>query len=172
MPYRLIHVLLASGLTICFLMLGLASIRHLKGDRKKSVVKILKTGLVGAAVLIPLQILAGDMHDLNSLENQPAKVAAMESNWETSTNVPLILFALPDEETRTNRFEISIPGLASFILTHDFDGEVPGLNDFVTEEGEVLHPPVAPLFWAFRIMVGIGLLMLATSWAASFMWYR
>ena len=114
----------------------------------------------------------GDMHGLNTLEHQPQKVAAMEGNWETQSHAPLLLFALPDEEARENRFEVAIPNMASIILTHKVDGVVPGLNDFVTEEGEVLHPPVAPVFWSFRIMVGTGLAMLLLSWGAAFLMLR
>ena len=117
------------------------------------------------AVLIPLQILMGDLHGLNTLEHQPQKVAAMEGNWETGPNVPLVLFALPDEVARENRFELAIPNGASLILTHSTDGVVPGLNDFVAEDGTVLHPPVAPVFWSFRVMVATGMAMLALSWA-------
>ena len=100
------------------------------------------------------------MHGLNTLEHQPAKVAAMEGNWETQSNVPLLLFALPDEEARENHAEIAIPGLASLILAHDVDGEIPGLNDFVAEDGEPMHPPVNAVFWSFRVMVGTGMAML------------
>lgn len=161
-PYRLAHMLLASGLTATFLLAGLSALRWLYGDRGPDVAAALRTGVFAAAILIPIQIFAGDQHGLNTLEHQPAKVAAMEANWETQGNVPLILFALPDQETRENRYEIAIPNGASLILRHSLDGEVPGLNDF---EGE--HPPVAPVFFAFRLMVGIGLLMLAISWFAS-----
>lgn len=108
------------------------------------------------------------MHGLNTLEYQPQKVAAMEGNWETQSNVPLLLFALPDEDARENRFEVGIPSLASIILKHKADGVVPGLNDFVAEDGTVLHPPVAPVFWSFRIMVGTGLAMLLLSWSTLF----
>ncbi|NER85482.1 MAG: cytochrome ubiquinol oxidase subunit I, partial [Leptolyngbya sp. SIO1D8] len=117
-----------------------------------------------AAILIPLQILAGDLHGLNTLEHQPAKVAAMEGLWETTEGAPFVLFGIPDEEARTNHFAIEIPKLASLLLTHELDGEVVGLNDF---EGE--HPPVGAVFWSFRIMVGVGLLMLVISWAAVWM---
>ncbi|MGR3490805.1 MAG: cytochrome ubiquinol oxidase subunit I, partial [Shimia sp.] len=164
MPYRLTHMLLASGLTVAFLIAGISAFRRLIGDRGDDVKVGLKTGLWTAALLIPLQILAGDFHGLNTLEHQPAKVAAMEGNWETRSAAPLYLFALPDEEARMNRATIEIPYLASIILTHDPNGVVPGLNDFVTEDGEVMHPPVNPVFWSFRIMVGTGLLMLAVSW--------
>lgn len=167
MPYRLVHVLLASGLTAAFLVAGLSAYRMLKGDTKRAPKAALSTGVFLAALLIPLQILSGDMHGLNTLEHQPQKVAAMEGHWETGTRVPLILFAVPDEQARENKFEVKIPGLASLILTHDIDGEVRGLNDF---KGE--HPPVAPVFYAFRIMIGVGILMLLVSWLASFMLWR
>ncbi|MGB7432454.1 MAG: cytochrome ubiquinol oxidase subunit I, partial [Ahrensia sp.] len=173
MPYRLVHMLLASGLTVAFLIAGMSALRYLLGDRSAAMFKTLRTGVAMGAMLIPLQILAGDLHGLNTMEHQPAKVAAMEGNWETRGNVPLLLFALPDEETRSNHFEIAIPDGASWILTHSADGQVPGLNDFVAEDGTVLHPPVAPVFWGFRIMVGTGMAMLALSWAASyFLWRR
>ena len=110
-------------------------------------------------MLIPLQILAGDLHGLNTLQHQPAKVAAMEGLWETRAGAPLLLFALPDKETRENRLELGVPKLASLILTHQSDGVLQGLNDFVGE-----HPRVAPVFWSFRVMVGMGLLMLMISW--------
>jgi cytochrome d ubiquinol oxidase subunit I len=167
MPYRLVHMLLASGLTVSFLIAGISAFRWLRGDRAPAVGKALRAGVITAAVLIPLQILAGDLHGLNTLEHQPAKVAAMEGNWETRANVPLVIFALPSEETRSNRYEIVIPGGASLILTHDTKGVVPGLNDFVGR-----HPPVAPVFWGFRVMVGTGLLMLAVSWTAAFLIWR
>jgi cytochrome d ubiquinol oxidase subunit I len=172
MPYRLGHILLASFLTVSFLIAGVSAFRWLIGGRTEGVRVALKTAIFGAALLIPVQILVGDFHGLNTKEYQPAKVAAMEGNWETDTGVPLILFAIPDEEARENKFEIGIPNLASFILTHDWNGEVKGLNDFVTEDGEVLHPRVTPVFWAFRVMVGTGLLMLLVSWTASFMILR
>ncbi|MGR3502780.1 cytochrome ubiquinol oxidase subunit I [Pseudaestuariivita sp.] len=166
MPYRLIHVLLSSGLTVAFLIAGLCAFRWLMGERGEAVRAQLKTGLVLGALLIPAQIVAGDFHGLNTLEHQPAKVAAMEGNWETKSNVPLILFAVPDEEQRTNHYEVSIPNLASLILTHKVDGVVPGLNDFVAEDGTELHPPVTPVFWSFRVMVGTGMAMLLLSWTA------
>ena len=163
-PYRLVHMLLASGLTVAFFIAGLSALRYLAGDRSESLWKALRTGVFTAAILIPLQIFAGDQHGLNTLEHQPQKVAAMEANWETRPNVPLVLFAWPDEAARENHFEIAIPNGASLILGHSPDAVVPGLNDYVGN-----HPPVLPLFWGFRIMVGTGLLMLAVSWLAS--WY-
>jgi len=173
LPYRLVHMLLASGLTAAFLVAGLSAFRMLLGDRSGGAKAALKTGVTMAAILIPLQILAGDQHGLNTLEYQPAKVAAMEANWETGPARPLILFAVPDEETRENAYEVAIPYGASLILKHDPEGVVPGLDEFVTAEGTVEHPPVAPVFYAFRIMVGIGMAMLVVSFTAAwFVWRR
>ena len=164
MPYRFVHMMLASFLTVAFLVAGISALRMLWGDKGEDVKSALRVGIISASALIPLQILAGDLHGLNTLEHQPAKVAAMEANWETGPNVPLVLFAIPDDETRSNKFELSIPNGASLILTHKKDGVVPGLNDFVTADGEVQHPRVAPVFFSFRIMVGTGFAMLALSW--------
>ncbi|MFP7672227.1 cytochrome ubiquinol oxidase subunit I [Marivita sp. S0852] len=172
MPYRLVHMLLASGLTVAFLLAGLSAFRWLIGDRSAGVRATLKTGLTIGAVLIPLQILAGDFHGLNTLEHQPQKVAAMEGNWETGPNVPLVLFAIPNEDTRSNDHEIGIPNGASLILKHSADGIVPGLNDFILEDGTVKHPPVAPVFFSFRIMVATGMAMLLLSWASVFFMAR
>ena len=166
-PYRLVHMLLASGLTAAFLVAGLSAWRWLRGDRGADVLAALRTGVVMAAVLIPAQIFAGDLHGLNTLEHQPQKVAAMEGLWETERGVPLLLFAIPDEEARENRFEVAVPKLASLILTHELDGELKGLNDFPGN-----HPPVAPVFWSFRVMVGTGMLMLAVSWFAAWQLWR
>ncbi|MBK1660990.1 cytochrome ubiquinol oxidase subunit I [Paracraurococcus ruber] len=167
MPYRVAHMLLASGLTIAFLLAGLSAWRWLRGDASAGVQKALRTGVVLAAALIPLQILAGDLHGLNTLQHQPQKVAAMEGVWETERGAALRLFAIPDEAARTNRYEVAIPNLASLILTHEWQGEVRGLNEFAGQ-----HPPVAPVFYAFRIMVGIGVLMLLVSWVAAFRLWR
>ena len=161
-PYRMTHMLLASGLTASFLLAGISAYRWLKGDRAKDVMAALRSGVMVAAVLIPVQIMVGDMHGLNTLQHQPAKLAAMEGIWETQQGVPAVLFAIPDQATQSNKFEIAIPKLASFYLTHDWNGEVKGIKDFAE------HPPVGPVFWAFRIMVGVGLLMLAVSWFASY----
>jgi cytochrome d ubiquinol oxidase subunit I len=162
-PYRMTHMLIASGLTGSFLLAGISAYRWLKDDRAKDVMAALRTGVMVAAVLIPVQIVVGDLHGLNTLKYQPAKLAAMEGIWETQKGVPAILFAIPDKATQSNRYEIAIPKLASFYLTHDWNGEVKGIKEF----GEQ-HPPVGPVFWAFRIMVGVGLLMLAVSWFATY----
>ena len=173
MPYRLVHMLLASGLTVAFLIIGVSAFRQLIGDKTAGVASTLRSGFVLAAVLIPIQIYAGDMHGLNTLEHQPQKVAAMEVNWETGPNKPLLLFAVPDQTARTNHYEIAIPNMASIILTHKADGIVPGLNDFVAADGTVLHPPVAPVFYAFRVMIGTGVAMLLMSWlGVALLWRR
>ena len=164
MPYRFVHMMLASGLTVAFLIAGISALRMLWGDRGEDVKSALRVGIIAGAGLIPLQILAGDFHGLNTLEYQPAKVAAMEGNWETGPNVPLVLFAIPDQNARENRFEIAIPNGASLILTHKADGVVPGLNDFVSADGDIMHPRVAPVFFSFRIMVATGMAMLFLSW--------
>ncbi|MDY0009098.1 MAG: cytochrome ubiquinol oxidase subunit I [Bdellovibrionales bacterium] len=167
-PYRLTHMLLASGVTASFLVAGLSAYRWLRHDRTPAVMAALKTGVLTAAILIPLQIFTGDLHGLNTLQHQPQKVAAMEGLWETKNGAPLVLFALPNKETRQNDLAIEIPKLASLILTHEWDGELKGINAF-----ENNHPPVAQVFWAFRVMVGTGLLMLAVSWSAVFfLWKR
>jgi cytochrome d ubiquinol oxidase subunit I len=158
-PYRFSHMLIASGLTVAFLLAGLSAYRWLKGDRELDVRASLRTGLVVAAALIPLQIVVGDLHGLNTLHHQPAKIAAMEGIWKTQRGAPAVLFALPDKATQSNAYEIAIPKLASLYLTHDINGEVKGIDAFGDQ-----HPPVAPVFWAFRVMVGAGLLMLAVSW--------
>lgn len=162
-PYRFTHMMIASGLTVSFLLAGISAYRWLKKDVSDAVMATMRAGVFVAAVLIPVQIFVGDLHGLNTLEHQPAKLAAMEGIWKTQKGVPAVLFALPDEKSKTNNFEIAIPNLASLYLTHHWDGEVQGLDVF---EGK--HPPVAPVFWAFRVMVGIGLLMLVVSWWATF----
>jgi cytochrome bd ubiquinol oxidase subunit I len=167
LPYRLTHKLLASGLTVAFLLAGISAWQLLKGKANSATPKVLRTGLTLAAVLIPLQIVAGDLHGLNTLKHQPQKIAAMEAVWETEKGAPLLLFAWPDEKTRSNHFAIGVPKGASLILTHEADGEIKGLNDF-----KGAHPPVAPLFFGFRIMVGVGLLMLAVSWIGWWLYKR
>jgi len=158
MPYRFAHMMTASFLTVFFLLAGLSAYRHLQGSRTQANKAILKFSITAAAIVTPIQIFLGDMHGLNTMKYQPAKLAAMEGIWETGKGVPAVLFAIPDEKTQSNRFEIAIPKLASFYLTHDWNGEVKGLKDFDKA------PPVKPVFFAFRIMVGVGVLMLLISW--------
>jgi cytochrome bd ubiquinol oxidase subunit I len=162
-PFRFTHMLLASGITASFLVAGLSAWRLLRAPEDPAARKTLRFGAHLAAVLVPLQIFVGDQHGLNTLEHQPAKIAAMEALWETKQGAPLVLFALVDEKARKNHFAIEIPKGASLILTHDPDGEVQGLEDFGDDV-----PPVAPVFFAFRVMVGMGVLMLLLSWGSFF----
>jgi len=160
-PYRLTHMLLASGLTASFVIAGLSAWRLLKAEDARAA-KTLRAGLVTAAAIIPLQIFVGDMHGLNTLEHQPAKIAAMEALWETERGAPLVLFAIPNEELRRNDYAIELPYGLSLILKHDARAEIKGIAAFEPD-----RPPVAPLFFCFRLMVGVGVLMLLVSWAGT-----
>lgn len=163
-PYRLTHMLLASGLTAAFVVAGLSAWRLLKARGDAMALRTLRSGVTTAAILIPLQIAAGDLHGLNTLEHQPAKIAALEAIWHTERAAPLTLFAIPDEEARRNDFAVELPYAGSLILTHKLDGEIKGLEAFGRD-----HPPVAPLFFSFRAMVGIGLVMLLVSWTGTWL---
>ncbi len=165
-PYRLAHMLLASGITASFLVAGLSAWRLLAAPQDAAALKTLRFGARLAAVLVPLQIFAGDQHGLNTLEHQPAKIAAIEALWHTERGAPLVLFALIDEENGRNRFAIEVPKDASLILTPKLDGEIKGLAEFGED-----HPPVAPVFLAFRVMVGMGMLMLLVAWGSQ-IWLR
>jgi cytochrome d ubiquinol oxidase subunit I len=155
-------MLVASLLTSAFLIAGLSAGRMIRKVDGPATALVLKTGVVLAAVLVPLQVLIGDLHGLNTLEFQPAKIAAIEGVWETGTGVPFTVLGFPDEEARTTHFALEIPKGTSLILTHEAEGEVVGLDAFAGA-----HPPVAPVFWSFRIMVGTGLLMFVVSWWAA-----
>ena len=158
-PYRLAHMVTAAFLTTAFVVAGVSA-WHLLKERSVPYARIgfsMAQGLI--MVLAPLQILLGDLHGLNTFEHQPAKVAAMEGHWETRRGAPLYLFALPDPAAETNHFEVAIPKLGSWILTHELDGVVPGLKEWPPED----RPYVPLVFFAFRLMVGIGLLMLAVA---------
>ncbi|MDR5874446.1 cytochrome ubiquinol oxidase subunit I [Halomonas sp. CUBES01] len=157
--YRFAHMGMASFLTGGFVVAGVSAwflLRHRDVEANK---KALSMCLWLLLFLAPAQAVIGDFHGLNTLEHQPTKVAAMEGNWETSSNVPLLLFALPDQEAQSNRFEIGIPSLASIVLTHSADGEVPGVTEMAPDE----QPPVALVFWSFRVMVAIGMLMIGVA---------
>jgi len=120
-----------------------------------------------AVIFTPIQIFVGDTHGLAVLKLQPTKLAAIEANWDRQDNMPLLLFAIPNMEAEKNDFEIGIPRLGSFILTHDFSGVVPGLKDVPRDQ----RPPVWPVFYSFRIMVAIGMAMLGLSlWSLYLRW--
>jgi cytochrome bd ubiquinol oxidase subunit I len=166
-PYRLAHKLLASTLTASFLIAGLSAWQLLRNTANQGTQRAMRSAVVAAAIAIPLQILAGDMHGLNTLEHQPAKIAAIEGIWHTVKSAPLTLFGLPNEKEKRTDYAIHVPKLASLILAHDIDAEIKGLNEFPNA-----HPPVAPVFWSFRVMVGVGTLMLAVSWWAAWLLWR
>lgn len=166
-PYRFTHMMLASGLTVGCLVAGLSAYRWLKGQRTQEVRQTWQVAIWVVALLIPVQIVVGDLHGLNTLVHQPAKIAAMEGIWKTEKGAPAVLFGVPDASTQSNRFEIAIPKLASLYLTHDWNGEVKGIDAFGANA-----PPVAPIFYAFRIMVGMGLAMLALGWLSAWRVWR
>jgi len=159
-PYRLGHKLLASALTASFLMAGVSAWQILKGTASAGTHKALRTAVTAAAIAIPLQIFMGDLHGLNTLKHQPAKIAAIEGIWHTETGAPLTLFGWPSEKEGRTLYALQIPKGASLVLAHDANAELKGLNEF-----KGAHPPVAPVFWGFRVMVGMGLLMLAVAWS-------
>ena len=163
-PYRLAHMLLACFITASFVVAGLSAWRLLKEKADGAALGTLRTGLLLAAILTPVQAVVGDLHGLNTLEHQPAKIAAMEAIWATQKGAPLVLFAIPNEQARRNDYTLEVPKLAAFILKHDFDAELQGLNAFAPD-----HPPVAPVFFAFRAMVGLGVLMIGIAWFSLWM---
>ncbi len=163
-PFRLLHTVTAVYLTTAFTVIGVAAYylrdgRHIEESR---VMLVMGIGL--ASVLVPLQLVLGDLHGLNTLEHQPAKLAAMEGIWETGPEQPAVLFAIPDEQSETNRAEIAIPGLASWYLTHDTAGVITGLKHFKPAD----RPPVAPVFFGFRLMVAMWAIMFLLTVSA---WY-
>jgi cytochrome bd ubiquinol oxidase subunit I len=166
-PYRFTHMVLASALTCAFLITGLSAWQVLRGVGQRSAPRVMRVGLTLAAVVIPLQIFVGDAHGLNTLEHQPAKIAAMEGVWDNERGAPLLLFAIPENAQHVNLYEVKVPHMASLILRHDWDGEIQGMNDFPDA-----HPPPLQLFFAFRIMVGMGVLMLGTSWLGLWLFRR
>jgi cytochrome d ubiquinol oxidase subunit I len=160
-PYRLGHKLLASGLTAAFLIAGVSAWQLLKGTPHAGTRPALRAAITAAAVLIPLQIFMGDLHGLNTLKHQPAKIAAIEGIWHTEKGAPLTLIGWPSEAQGRTLYALQIPKAASLVLAHDIDAELKGLDAFAGA-----HPPVAPVFFGFRVMVGVGMLMLLVSWWA------
>jgi cytochrome bd ubiquinol oxidase subunit I len=167
-PYRFTHFAIASFITGGFVVAGVSAWYLLRDRHHEFSKKALKMCVIMLAVATPLQLVVGDMHGLNTLKEQPIKVAAMEGHWETGTGVPLLLFAIPDSANEGNRFQIGIPGLASLILMHDIEGELVGLKSVPPEE----RPPIGIVFWGFRIMVAIGMLMIAVSLLGAWKLFR
>lgn len=161
-PYRLAHTVVAVYLTTAFTVIGVAAWFLRRGRHEAESRVMIAMGVLLATVLVPLQVVIGDLHGLNTLEHQPQKLAAMEGIWESGKGQPAVLFAIPDESEERNRAEIAIPNLASYYLTHDWEGHVHGLKNYP----EADRPPVKPVFFGFRLMVGMWLVMLAlTVWA-------
>lgn len=167
-PYRLAHTAMAFFITTALVVAGVAGYYLRQGRFIEESLTMQKMGFGLLAVLVPLQVIIGDFHGLNTLEHQPAKIAAMEANWETQARMPLLLFAWPDEQAERNRFEVGIPAAGSIVLKHDANGVVRGLKEWKRED----RPPVAIPFFSFRLMVGIGLSMLALTLTALFLWWR
>jgi cytochrome d ubiquinol oxidase subunit I len=171
-PNRFAHMVMAAYLTTAFAVAGMSAWMLLRaaGEPEAKVAGArlsLSMAMWFAAIFAPVQIVLGDLHGLNVLKEQPTKLAAIEANWETRAGAPLVLFAWPDERAETNRYEVAIPKLGSYILTHEWGGTVPGLKDVPVRD----RPPVWPVFFSFRIMVGIGLLMAALGlWSLWLRW--
>ncbi|MGQ0741400.1 MAG: cytochrome ubiquinol oxidase subunit I [Alphaproteobacteria bacterium] len=156
-PYRFLHTVIAFYITTGFVVAAVGAYHLLRHTFREEGRIMVSMAFWLLAVLVPVQIAVGDLHGLNTLEHQPAKLAAIEGSWTTQAHAPLTLFALPDQEAETNRYALDVPELGSIILRHDAEGVVPGLKDVPKDE----RPPVAITFFAFRIMVAIGLVMLA-----------
>jgi cytochrome d ubiquinol oxidase subunit I len=167
-PFRLAHMLLASLLTASLVVAGVSAYWLRRREHLESARAGLKAGLALLCAAAPLQILAGDQHGLAAREHQPVKVAAIEALWETRSRAPLVLFALPNAAQERNDFELAIPDLASIVLTHDRDGVVQGLKEVPPER----RPPVTPVFFAFRVMVGLGFLFLLLGGWGVLRWNR
>ncbi len=167
-PYRFSHMLNAAYLTTGFVVIAVGARYLLQGKHVEDARTMMRMGLGLMAILAPLQLYIGDSHGLNTLEHQPIKIAAIEAHWDGSKPGALVLFAWPDEKAEKNLFEISIPHGASLILRHSYDGLFPGLKSVPPQD----RPPVANVFFGFRIMVGIGMYMIASALFGCFLWWR
>jgi cytochrome d ubiquinol oxidase subunit I len=155
-PYRILHTVTAFLITTGFVVIGVAASYLRAGRVPAEAQRMMSMTLWLLTFLVPLQIVIGDLHGLNTLEHQPVKVAAMEGNWDTPRAAPFVLFGLPDDAAELTRAEISIPYASSLILAHDPEGAVPTLKSVPASE----RPPVAVVFWAFRVMLAIGFFFL------------
>jgi len=170
-PYRLAHMVLAAFITTCFVIGGTSAWYLRRGVHVAAARRTLGAAVAFAALAVPLQILAGDLHGLNVGEHQPTKLAAIEAHWRDEApgaGVPLVLFGLPDAVAERNDYELAVPRLGSLVLTHSWNGTIRPLTAVPADE----RPPVAPVFFAFRVMVGLGLLMLALAWGSLWAWRR
>jgi cytochrome d ubiquinol oxidase subunit I len=155
-PYRLVHMVMAAYLTTAFVVGAVGAWHLLKKDTNICARTMLSMAMWMASIVAPLQLIAGDMHGLNTLKHQPAKIAAMEGHYETHQGAPLILFGMPDDESEETKYAVEIPKLGSLILKHDANAELKGLKEFPKED----RPPAEIIFWTFRIMVGLGIAMI------------
>jgi cytochrome bd ubiquinol oxidase subunit I len=167
-PYRFAHMMTAAYLTTSIVVLAVGARYTLAGAYPTEARTMMRMGLGMVAILAPLQLVLGDLHGLNTLEYQPAKVAAIEAHWEDTGPADLVLFALPDQKGERNRAEIAVPRLGSVILTHTLDGRVPALKEFAPED----RPRVATVFFAFRIMVSIGGVLILLGVVGALLWWR
>lgn len=155
-PFRLVHMVLAAYLTTAFVVGGVGAWHLLRNARDNGARVMFSMAMWMALLVAPLQVVVGDLHGLNTLKHQPAKIAAIEGHYETRRGAPLILFGIPDDEAGEIRYTVEIPKLGSMILTHDWDGELKGLKAWPKDE----RPPAEIVFWSFRVMVGIGMAMM------------
>lgn len=167
-PYRFAHMIIAAYLTTAFVVAGVGGYYLLKNFYVEHARVMLGMAMIIVIFFAPLQVVIGHFHGENTLEHQPVKIAAIEGNWERGTNKPLFLFGLPNEETQTTDYGITIPGASSLIVTGSTSGEVPGLKDVPARD----RPPVAVVFWSFRVMVGIGFAMLLTGIMGAFLYLK
>ena len=170
-PYRLAHMVLAAFITTCLVVGGVSAWYLRRGVHLDAALRMLRYATAFAAIAVPLQILAGDLHGLNVGEHQPVKLAAIEAHWhegEPGQGTPLVLFGFPDQAAERNHYEVAVPRLGGLILKHDWNGTIEPLTAVPASE----RPPVAPVFWAFRVMVGLGLLMLVLAWTSLWAWRR
>ncbi|MBY0272524.1 MAG: cytochrome ubiquinol oxidase subunit I [Alphaproteobacteria bacterium] len=166
--YRLLHMVTAAYLTTAFFVGGIGAWYLLKKQHLKQAKIMVGMAMLMAIFVSPIQIFLGDLHGLNTLKHQPQKIAAIEAIWDTGKDVPFVLVGWPDEKTETTHFEVTIPHLTSLLLTHEIEGECRGLKSWPKSE----RPPILPIFWSFRVMVGIGLLMLLTGFMAVVLYFR
>jgi len=167
-PFRFVHMITAAYLTTAFTVAGIGAYYLWRQRYVQHARVMFGMAMIMAIFVAPAQLLFGDLHGLNTFKHQPAKVAAMEGLWETRQGAPLVLFGWPDQEEETTKYAIEIPKMSSLILTHNFDGEVKGLKEWPRED----RPPAVWVFWAFRIMVGLGMLMMATGVIAIVLYFR
>jgi len=166
-PYRLVHMLLAAYLTTAFVVGGVGAWHLLKGHGNPGAKTMFSMAMWMAAIVAPIQIVAGDFHGLNTLEHQPAKIAAMEGHYDSHPGAPLILFGIPNPAESRIDYALELPRLGALILTHSWEGSIRGLNEFPPEQ----RPPVQIVFWSFRVMVGIGMAMLGIGvWSLLMRW--